>query len=140
MHKQGLSLETLDDRVVVLEGRIGSYSDSELVYRQAVAEWNRRMAESASQFVAEREATMNAAKLVMEKSVAAAVAQFAEPLRDVAKIRSAQKNRHDRETIMAEQQVDRDVQWRRNKVQLGCAALFVNTVLVVYHLFSRGFF
>ena len=126
-----LSLESLDDRVILLEGRIGSYADAELAYRSATADIRRVQAEHTS-----ANATMiQAAKAIMENSVAAAVAQFKEPLEEVAQIRHAQRDRHLRDKIAQEDQAKRDANWKAWKVRLGCAALFVGTSLEVYRVF-----
>ena len=126
-----LSLETVHDRVVLLEGRIGSYADAELAYRSATADIRRVQDEHVS-----ANATMiQAAKAIMEKSVTAAVEQFKEPLEDVARIRSAQRDRHLREKIAQEDQAARDTNWKMWKVRLGCSALVVGTLGEVYRVF-----
>jgi hypothetical protein len=131
--EQDALLDNHDRRINVLEGRIGSYADAELAYRQAESALKRMHDEhvNANQLM------LSAAKGILDRSVSAAVQQFKEPLGVVDDIRKAQLERHAREQVIAEQGAENDRAWLRFKIRAGVVTASILVAVQLYRMW-RG--
>lgn len=83
-------------RIVLLEGRIGSYADAELAYRQAAKD----LKDLRATHVTEHSQMLTSAKNILETAVTRATDRFTEPLAVVAEIRGEQKSRADERKVL----------------------------------------
>ena len=121
---------TLDDhevRIKRVEGRMQSFADAELAYRQATDTVKQLRAEHAD----EHRKMLSSAKNILDGAVTKAIEPFKEPLAVVAEIRKGQEARLAVEEHVAEQRIASNK--RRNQV-IKLAVTFTGLVVALAEL------